>query len=102
MARNGRFSKLTRRGSMSLRDELELIGSQIAHLSERTVGEGQEKLAEEVEKLKGTFDDLLERATETTFNGIDTMTSKVQERPIESVLGAFAAGAVLAALFARR
>jgi hypothetical protein len=93
----GRF-----RGGMTLREELELIGSQIAHLSERTVGEGQEKLAEEVEHLKGTFEELLERAEDAAFSGLDTLTGRVQERPIESLLGAFAAGAVLAALFTRR
>ncbi len=100
MARRKVLSKF--RGGMSLREELEMIGSQIAHLSERTLGEGQEKLNEEVENLKGTFEELLERAEDAAFSGLDTLTGRVQERPIESVLGAFAAGAVLAALFARR
>lgn len=103
MARKDRtIQKLYGRGDVSLREELELIASQIAHLSERTVGEGQEKLNEEVMRLKETFEDLLERAQDRTAVSLDAVTSKVQERPIESMLGAFAAGAILAALLARR
>lgn len=103
MPRKSRVTeKLYGRGDVSLRDELELIGSQIAHLSERTVGEGQENLNEEVERLKGAFEDLLERAQDTTHISIDAMATKVQERPVESMLTAFAVGALLGALIIRR
>ncbi|MBL8630631.1 MAG: hypothetical protein JNM81_13430 [Rhodospirillaceae bacterium] len=100
MARRRILSKLG--GRMTLREELELIGSQIAHLSERTLGEGHEKLNEEVEHLKGTFEELLERAHDTAASGLDSLGERVQERPVESLLGAFAAGAILAALLVRR
>lgn len=100
MARRRPLSKLG--GGMTLREELELIGSQIAHLSERTLGEGHEKLNEEVQNLKGTFEELLDRAQDTAASGLETLSDHVQERPLESMLGAFAAGAILAALLVRR
>lgn len=99
MARKTLFSKS--RG-VTLRDELEMIGAQIAHLGERTVGEGQEKLNEELIRLKETFEDLVERAEDKTYESIDNVTHKIQERPMEAILASFAAGAVLAALIVRR
>jgi len=104
MARTDRALKKLygRNGNVSLSEELELVGSQIAHLSERTVGEGQEKLNEEIIKLKGTFDDLMSRARENASSSFESATAKVREKPIESVVGAFAAGAIVAALIARR
>jgi ElaB/YqjD/DUF883 family membrane-anchored ribosome-binding protein len=86
----------------SLREELEQISEQIVRLGERTIGEGQEKLAEEITRLKAGVDDLLERAGEQGRASVDAVAAAVQKRPVTSIAGAFVAGMVISALLARR
>lgn len=86
----------------TLREELEQISEQIVKLGERSIGEGQEKLAEEITRLKNGVDDLLERASEQGRASVDAVAAAVQKRPVVSVAGAFFAGLLISALLARR
>jgi ElaB/YqjD/DUF883 family membrane-anchored ribosome-binding protein len=86
----------------SLREELEQISEQIVRLGERTIGEGQEKLSEEITRLKSGVDDLLERASDQGRASVDAVAAAVQKRPVTSITGAFVAGMLISALLARR
>ena len=86
----------------TLREELEQISDQIVKLGERTVSEGQEKLAEEITRLKHGLDDILERAGEQSRASVDAVAAAVQKRPVASVASAFFVGMLISALLARR
>jgi ElaB/YqjD/DUF883 family membrane-anchored ribosome-binding protein len=86
----------------TLREQVEEIGAQIVRLGERSIGEGQEKLADEINRLKGGVDDLLERLGDQSRVTVDTVINAVQKRPVASVAGAFAAGMLLSLLLARK
>lgn len=87
--RNGRHAHASR----SLLAELEEIGSQIARLGERSIEEGQERLGEEVGRLRANFDSIKARLREEGLSSIESMSDTIQQRPITSVAAAFTAGA---------
>ncbi len=87
---------------LSLRDELEQVSGMIAHLSKRAVDEGQDKVSEEIAHLRAAADELMKRTNTRAQATLQTASAQVQEHPMSSLLGAFTAGAVVAALLSRR
>jgi len=86
----------------TLREEIEALGAQIARLGERSVEQGQDRVAEEVDRLKAGVEALLDRLGKQGESVVDTVTDTVRNRPITSLVGAFATGVVLSALLSRR
>ena len=87
---------------LSLRDELEQVSGMIAHLSKRAVDEGQDKVSEEIANLKAAADELKKRTNTRAHATFETASAQVKENPMSSLLGAFTAGAIVAALLSRR
>jgi ElaB/YqjD/DUF883 family membrane-anchored ribosome-binding protein len=102
MARAAHARRARDDDDQTLREQVEEIGAQIVRLGERSIGEGQEKLADEINRLKGGVDDLLERLGDQSRITVDTVISTVQKRPVASVAGAFAAGMLLSLLLGRK
>jgi ElaB/YqjD/DUF883 family membrane-anchored ribosome-binding protein len=102
MARAAHARRSRADDDQTLREQVEEIGAQIVRLGERSIGEGQEKLADEINRLKSGVDDLLERLGDQSRVTMETVVSAVQKRPVASVAGAFAAGMLLSLLLARK
>src|SRR5215470_464185 len=98
MARSGGNSG----SDTTIREELEALGAQISRLGERTLSEGQERVAEEIDRLKGRLQSVLDHVEDQGETALDTVVTTVQRRPLASMVGAFAAGIVLSSLLARR
>jgi ElaB/YqjD/DUF883 family membrane-anchored ribosome-binding protein len=101
MAR-GSHARRSSRDEASLREEIEQIGAQIVRQGERSLGEGQKKLGKEIARLKAGIDDLLERVGDRGRMTVDTVVDAVQQRPITSIAGAFAAGMLMSILISRK
>jgi ElaB/YqjD/DUF883 family membrane-anchored ribosome-binding protein len=102
MARAAHARRARVEDDLTLREQVEEIGAQIVRLGERSIGEGQEKLTEEINRLKGGVDELLDRLGEQGRVTMDTVIGTVQRRPVASVAGAFAAGMLLSLLLSRK
>ena len=98
MARNGGSGN----GDTTIRDELAALGAQMSRLGEKTLSEGQERVAEEIDRLKGRLQEVMEQVEDHGETALDTVVSTVQRRPLTSMFSAFAAGIVLSSLLARR
>jgi len=97
MARNGGSSSDT-----TIRDELEALGAQISRLGEKTMSEGQERVAAEIDRLKSALETVIDRVEDHGETALDAVVTTVQRRPLASMVGAFAAGIVLSSLLSRR
>jgi ElaB/YqjD/DUF883 family membrane-anchored ribosome-binding protein len=90
-------------GSWSaVRRDLEVLGTDIAKLGEKSLSDGQEKLSQELERLKANVADISLRVTEKGRASADSAAEIVRKHPLTSVAGAFAVGMLLASLSGRR
>ncbi|MBL8699814.1 MAG: hypothetical protein JNK67_15660 [Alphaproteobacteria bacterium] len=85
-----------------LRGELEALGAQVAKLGERSLAEGQEVAARELEKLRDGIESLIERASEQGALTIENVGDVVRRQPITALTAAFASGIIMATLMGRR
>lgn len=102
MARVEHLARKAAKEDASLREDIEALGAQIVRLGEKSLEQGQERMAEEVERLKLGVEALMERLGKQGENTVDTVASTVRNRPIATLVGAFVAGLALSALLSRR
>jgi ElaB/YqjD/DUF883 family membrane-anchored ribosome-binding protein len=81
-----------------LRRDLEALGADIVKLSEKSLTDGQGKVAEEAQRLKAVVTDLIDRAESNGRSSLDEVSVYVTKRPVTSLAVAFASGMVLATL----
>ncbi len=85
-----------------LRRDLEALGADILKLSEKSLTNGQGKMAEEAQRLKSVVTELIDRAEANGRSSLDEVSTYVTKRPVTSLAVAFASGLVLAALFSNQ
>lgn len=85
-----------------IREDLDKLRADLARLGEKSLAEGQEKLAEEVAQLKARAANLATSVNEKGRDAQADLISYVRDNPITSVGGAFGLGLLVAAVFSRR
>lgn len=88
--------------SEGLRSELEALGAQVAKLSERSLAEGQEVAARELEKLRSGIESMVDRASEQGALTVENIADVVRRQPFSTLAAAFASGIIVATLMGRR
>jgi ElaB/YqjD/DUF883 family membrane-anchored ribosome-binding protein len=86
----------------AVRHDLEVLGSDIAKLGEKSLSDGQEKLSSELDRLKTNLADISNRVGEKGRESVDGAVETIRRHPLTSVAGAFAVGLLLASLSGRR
>ncbi len=86
----------------AVRRDLEELRADVVKLGETSLSEGQEKLAEEAQRLKGLLTDLIRGAEQQGRVSLDGVAGYVTQRPVSSVAIAFSSGLLLAMLFGGR
>src|SRR5262245_43861260 len=95
--RNGRH-----RNNLTLREEFDELGRQIAHLATRSLEAGEERLTERVDQLKSSYDALSTRLGDRGQASLEAVTEAIERRPIAAVISAMAAGIVVSQLLRLR
>lgn len=93
-------------------DDIRKLQKELSNMTRATISEGREKLKETGSRLKSTVSELTSEAGHKAHNiydavrqqgsaALDISRSKVGQRPVTSILIAFAAGMLLSRLFGR-
>jgi len=85
-----------------IREDLDKLRADLARLGEKSLAEGQDKVAEELAALRAKAASLAAKVNERGRSAHEDVVAYVRENPIQSVGGAFGLGLLVAALLSRR
>jgi ElaB/YqjD/DUF883 family membrane-anchored ribosome-binding protein len=85
-----------------LREDLETLAGRLSRLGGRTLGEGRNRAAADLESLQEAVHDALDRIGGHGRRATERVSETVQEHPIALLSAAFAAGALLAVALRQR
>ncbi len=82
----------------TVRSDLEVLGSDIARLGEKSLADGQERISQELDRLKARVAEIAQSANQKRQDSVDAAVEGIRKRPLASVASAFAIGVLFASL----
>ncbi len=82
----------------TVRSDLETLGNDIARLGASSLAEGQERVSQELERLKARVGEIAQNVKQKREDSVEAAVEGIRKRPLTSVAGAFAIGVFLASL----
>ena len=86
----------------AVRRDLDTLRTDIVKLGESSLTDGQEKIAEEVQRLKAALAELMTGVEIRSRSSLEGVSAYTTRRPVTSLAAAFGSGVLLALLSRRR
>ena len=86
----------------ALKKTIENLADEFGRAGDSALDQATERVGESVRRLRRQLNEAVQEVTDRGRRSAETVTSSVTERPVQTLMIAFAAGMVIAQLFKRR